>query len=158
VAIGVVTVSALQKRLPRERFFPMTALGAGACMVAGASMSSLAPAMLFVAGMGMCAGAGYVVGFTILHETVTDEMRGRVFAALYTLVRLCLIIALAVAPFLSGVLDGLSSKFLDRTIAIGTFDVSVPGVRLTLWLGGVIILVAGLLATRIMRRAVRASH
>jgi dTMP kinase len=157
VAIGVVTVSALQKRLPRERFFPWTALGAGACMIAGASMSNLALAMLFVAGMGMCAGAGYVVGFTILHESVEDDMRGRVFAALYTLVRLCLIIALAAAPFLSGVLDGLSSQFLDRSVTIGT-QVSLPGVRLTLWLGGAIILVAGLLARRSMRRHLDALH
>jgi dTMP kinase len=156
VAAGVVTVSALQKKLPRERFFPMTCIGAGVCMIAAASMSSLPPAMLLVAGMGMCAGAGYVVGFTILHESVEDEMRGRVFAALYTLVRLCLIIALAIAPFLSGALDGLSSEFLDRSITVGAFDVSLPGARLTLWLGGAITLLAGVLANRIMRRHLQA--
>ena len=38
-----------------------------------------------------------VVGFTLLQENVSDELRGRVFATLYTVVRLCLLAALTVA-------------------------------------------------------------
>src|SRR5439155_1666714 len=83
--VGVIGLSAVQKRLPREQIFPLAILAAGGCMFAAACMSSLAPAMAFVAGMGVCAGAGYVVGFTILQENVEDELRGRIFAALYTL-------------------------------------------------------------------------
>jgi dTMP kinase len=152
VAVGVIGLSALQKRLPRDRIFPLSILGAGACMFAAACMTSLAPALAFVAGMGICAGAGYVVGFTILQENVEDELRGRIFAALYTLVRLCLIIALAGAPFLSGLLNRLSERFFDSSVSIGGFSVALPGGRLTLWLGAVIILFAGVLATRAMKR------
>ena len=44
-------------------------------------------------------------------------MRGRIFSALYVLVRLCLLIAFAVGPFLSGGLDGLSQDlFGDRRV------------------------------------------
>jgi dTMP kinase len=151
VAAGVIALSLLQKRLPRERIFPLAILGAGGSMFAGACMSSLAPAMGFVAGMGVCAGAGYVVGFTILQENVEDELRGRIFAALYTLVRLCLILALAGAPFLSGLLDRISNHFFHRRVTIGWFSVGLPGGRLTLWLGASIIVLAGMLATRAMR-------
>lgn len=150
VAVGVLGLSAVQKRLPRERIFPLAILGAGGCMFAGACMSSLAPALAFVGGMGVCAGAGYVVGFTILQENVEDELRGRIFAALYTLVRLCLIIALTVAPLLSGLLNNLSSRYLDQQITLGGFSVGLPGGRLTLWLGAVIIFLAGILASRAM--------
>ena len=52
--------------------------------------------------MGVCAGAVYVLGFTILQENVEDELRGRIFAALYTLSRLCLLISLSLAPLLAG--------------------------------------------------------
>ena len=151
VAVGVIGLSAVQKRLPREQIFPMAILGAGACMFAAACMSSLAPAMAFVAGMGVSAGAGYVVGFTILQENVEDELRGRIFAALYTLVRLCLIVALTLAPLLSGLLNRLSTSWFNQQINVGGFSVGLPGGRLTLWLGSIIILVAGVLARRAMR-------
>jgi dTMP kinase len=150
VAVGVLGLSAVQKRLPRERIFPLAILGASACMFAGACMSSLAPAMAFVGGMGVCAGAAYVVGFTILQENVEDELRGRIFAALYTLVRMCLIIALTLAPLLSGLLNSLSSRYLDQRVTIGWLSVGLPGGRLTLWLGAIIIFAAGVLASRAM--------
>ena len=38
--------------------------------------------------LGLCAGASYVVGFTLLQENVADELRGRIFATLYTVIRL----------------------------------------------------------------------
>ena len=151
VAVGVIALSAVQKRLPREQIFPLAILSAGVCMFAAACMSSLAPAMAFVAGMGVCAGASYVVGFTILQENVEDELRGRIFAALYTLVRLCLIVALTLAPLLSGLLNRLSTAWFNRQVNVGGFSVELPGGRLTLWLGSIIIIVAGALARRAMR-------
>ncbi|MEA2931350.1 MAG: hypothetical protein QOI56_135, partial [Actinomycetota bacterium] len=90
LAVGVVGLSLLQNRLPHQRVFPVAVLGAGASMMAASSMSSLALCLTFTAGMGVCAGAVYVLGFTILQENVEDELRGRIFAALYTLSRLCL--------------------------------------------------------------------
>ena len=103
--------------------------------------------------MGVCAGAVYVLGFTILQENVEDELRGRIFAALYTLSRLCLLISLSLAPLLAGLLDNLSKRLLDRRIDLLGLTVELPGVRLTLWLGAAIILVAGTLALRSQQRA-----
>ena len=148
VAVGVVGVSAVQQRLPHQRVFPLAVVGAGAALMAAASMSTLAAAMAFVAAMGVCAGAVYVLGFTILQESVQDELRGRIFAAFYSLSRLALLASLAAAPFVSGALDGLSQTFLDGEIDVYDLTVSLPGVRLTLWLGATIILVAGVLAIR----------
>jgi hypothetical protein len=86
-----------------------------------------------------------VLGFTLLHESVEDELRGRIFSALYTLVRLCVLLAIAVAPVLADLLDGVSDRLLDGQIDVG-IEVAIPGVRLTLWLAGVIMLVAGALS------------
>ena len=148
VAAGVVGVSAVQHRLPHQRLFPLAVLGAGGALMAAASMSSLGATMAFIAGMGVCAGAVYVLGFTILQESVEDELRGRIFAAFYSLSRLCLLASLAAAPLLSGALNGLSQSFLDGEIDVFDVTISLPGVRLTLWLGATIILVAGALAMR----------
>jgi dTMP kinase len=149
--VGVVGVSAVQHRLPHQRLFPLAVLGAGGALMAAASMSTLAPAMGFVAAMGVCAGAVYVLGFTMLQESVEDDLRGRIFAAFYSLSRLCLLASLAAAPFVSGALDGMSQSFLDGEIDVFDLTVSLPGVRLTLWLGATIILIAGALATRALQ-------
>ena len=144
VAVGVLGLSAVQRRVPRERLFPPAVLGAGAALIAGASMSSLGPALLFVAAMGVFAGGVYVMGFTLIQENVSDDIRGRVFATLYTLVRLCLVIALTVGPFLAGALENIS----PGSVHIAGITVQLSGVRLTLWLGGAIIIGASLLAQR----------
>ena len=111
-----------------------------------ASMSHLTPALLFVAGVGLCAGAVYVLGFTILHERVADELRGRIFSSLYTLVRFCLLLSFAAGPLLADRLGALSDSLLDGEVAIGSVAVALPGVRLALWLSSITIIGAGFLA------------
>jgi dTMP kinase len=147
VAIGVLGLSVVQRRVPKERLFPWAVLGAGAALVLGASMSALGPALVFVGVMGIFAGGVYVMGFTLIQENVSDDIRGRVFATLYTLVRLCLVIALTVGPLLAAALNNVSPGSVD----VGGFNVQLSGVRLTLWLGGVIIIGAGVLAHYALR-------
>ena len=151
VAIGVVLLSIFQRRIPKAEVFAGSLLVAGPALVVAASMSELWLAALFVAVVGVCAGSVYVLGFTLLHESVDDELRGRVFSALYTLVRFCVLIAFAVGPLLSDLLDSLSERFLDGRISLGGGEIGLPGVRLTLWLAGIIIVVAGVIAVRSVR-------
>ena len=146
VALGVVGVSVLQRRLNKARVFTISVLLAGVCLFIAASMSELWAVALWVGAMGVCAGSVYVIGFTLLHENVSDELRGRVFSSLYTLVRLCVLVAFAVGPFLAEVLGRISSKAFDQTLEIFGVEVFIPGVRLTLWLASVIMVVAGVLA------------
>ncbi len=83
----------------------------------------------------------------------SDELRGRTFATLYTVVRLCLLLALTVGPFAAGALGALSEGTVDGSVEVAGVDVSLPGVRLALWLGGVVTIVSGVMARRRMRRA-----
>ncbi len=145
MAAGVVTLSVVQRRVPHERIFVASVLGAGISLLLAASMSTLTPALGFVAVMGLCAGSVYILGFTILQSNVEDELRGRIFAALYTLVRFCLLLAFTVAPVLSSLLDRFSTQVFERSVTVGGVQVALPGVRLTLWLGGLIIIAAGVL-------------
>jgi dTMP kinase len=92
-----------------------------------------------------------VLGFTLLHENVEDELRGRIFSALYTLVRLCVLLSMAIGPVLADLFDNLSRSLVGGEVELG-IEVAVPGVRLTLWLAGVIMLVAGSLAALSLRR------
>jgi dTMP kinase len=151
VAVGVVLLSIFQRSLPKAEVFAGSLLVAGPALIMAASMSTLALASLFVAVLGVCAGSVYVLGFTLLHESVDDDLRGRIFSALYTLVRFCVLIAFAVGPFLSDLLDKLSNRLVDRQLDFGSVSIAVPGVRLTLWLAGLIIIAAGVIAVRSIR-------
>ena len=143
VAVGIVGLSVIQRRLPHAKVFLASVFGSGASILAGASMTTLTPVLALVGVLGVCAGGVYVLGFTILQTNVEDELRGRVFATLNTLVRFCLLSAFAIAPLLSALLDRLSNDLVGRDIEIAGLSIDVPGVRLTLWLGGLIILLAG---------------
>jgi MFS family permease len=151
VTFGVISLTFLQRALPKPWIFTIAVLVAGVALVFAASSSTLAPAIIAVAVMGVCAGTVYVLGFTLLHEHVADELRGRIFTALYTLVRMCLLVAMMVGPFLTELLDRLSARWWDRSIELAGIEIAIPGVRLTLLLAGCIIVFAGWLAALSLR-------
>lgn len=162
VAGGVVALSVVQGRVSHDRVFALAVGGAGVSIIVAAAMSNLALVMLGIGALGVCTGAVYVLGFTILGESTSDDLRGRIFGVFYTLARLCLLLAFTLAPLVSGMLDGLSSHLrrhagrLQIKGEVGTsgFHVALPGARLTLWLAGFIILFAAWIARRDLSRAV----
>jgi len=155
MAAGVLLVTTMQKRIPKDRVFCWSVIVAGMALIGGASMSTLPAAVFFVALLGICAGSVYVLGFTILHETVADELRGRTFSALYTLVRFCLLLSFAVGPLLAETLGRPSKRIVENRADVLGLDIALPGVRLALWLAGVVILAAGVLAVVSLRAGER---
>ena len=145
VALGIVGLTLRQNRLNKERVFQVAVFGAGACLFVATSMWSLIGSSLLVGGLGVCAGTVYVLGITLLQESATEELRVRVFAGLFTLVRTSVMLALLLGPALALFLNGLSDKFFDKDVNILGFDVIIPGVRLTLWLAALIMVAAGFL-------------
>ncbi len=160
VATGVVSLSALQKRLPREQAFPILVFAGGVSMFFGVSMSTFWLAALGIFGLGACAGSVYVLGFTLLQEHTDDELRGRIFATMLTLVRACVLMALVIGPVLATVFNGFArSATGDQDgvpeASIFGFDLAIPGVRLTLWLAALILMGAGVIASRSMQLGLR---
>ncbi|MGQ0617302.1 MAG: MFS transporter [Acidimicrobiia bacterium] len=156
VAAGVLLLSLIQNRLPKARAFELALFGCGGCLIFAAAMSALALSLIGVFGLGVCGGAVYVLGFTLLHESVDDQLRGRIFSALYTLVRMCLLISFTLGPLLAEVFDRLSNRlFSEATIRFPGGSLYLPGVRITLWLAGAIMLVAGVVAVRSLRAGPR---
>ncbi|MGH9001253.1 MAG: MFS transporter [Acidimicrobiia bacterium] len=147
-AIGVISLSAVARRLRPEVVFLSAVFTTGMGLILATSVSTLMPAVILTGAFGMGAGVAYVSGFTIIQGHVDDELRGRTFATLYTIIRFCLLLSLGVAPWLAGALDGLSGALFDgRTIDVG-FEVAVPGVRLAFWFGGVVTVAAAAVISR----------
>ena len=160
VATGVVSLSALQKRLPREQAFPVLVFAGGVSMFFGVSMSTFWLAALGIFGLGACAGSVYVLGFTLLQEHTDDELRGRIFATMLTLVRACVLMALVIGPVLATVFNGFARTATGDQEGVPSaslfgFDLAIPGVRLTLWLAALILMAAGVIASRSMKLGLR---
>ena len=155
VALGVVGVSALQKRLPKRTVFIAALFAAGLSLFLAASSSTLTMAVVFVGLMGVSVGPVYVIGFVLLQEEVDDEVRGRVFSSLNTVVRLCVLISMVAGPLLAAVLGRLSTALVDGSLDIPGGSIALPGVRLALWLAAVIILGAGFAAMGSLRSGQR---
>ena len=157
VASGVGLVTWRQKYLDKARTFILALTGAGVFLALAASIGQVHASTSMVFGIGICAGSVYVLGFTLLHETVEDELRGRIFSTLYLLVRGCVLLALVVGPLMEDMLDRLSRLLWNRRLELFGLEVHLPGVRLTLWLAAVIILTSGAVAAGSLRSGVRAS-
>lgn len=148
VGIGVIVVSILQRKISLDRVFVVTVFGAGAALGAASAMSGLAATAICICAMGLCVGAIYVLGFTMLQVSVEDDMRGRVFAAFYTVTRLCILFALIAAPLLALAIDGV----FDSHIEVMGIDMFIPGVRITLLLGAIVMLGGGVVAGKSLHR------
>jgi hypothetical protein len=84
---------------------------------------------------------------------VADDLRGRIFATLYTVIRMCLLVALVVSPLFADFWDWVVNDLMGvGTVSVGRVEYSFPGVRIALWCGGLLTLFAGLYARWSMKR------
>ncbi len=133
VGVGMGTVTLFGRFISRREIWFGAGLSVtGAAIVATALAGSLigAAAWTFLAGLGT--GVAYVTGFTHLHSVVTDEIRGRTFAALFASARAALLVSFGLAGIGAAALDGLVSGRLGS------------GIRAVMTVGGAVIVSSGL--------------
>ncbi len=129
--------------LSRRRLFGLALVFAAVCLILTAVMPQVALAIVFVVGIGFGAGVAYLAGMTLLGTDVDDEMRGRVFAILQSMIRVVLILALSSVPF-------AVAQVGERRIDFAGMHGTVDGTRFVLVTGGILALIAGLFAYRKM--------
>lgn len=155
MALGMVAGAILVPRLANR--VPLQALFLGAVTVFGASMLIFASigvywvALIFGVTAGFCIACLTVAGNTYVARTVADEIRGRVFTAMESVIRVALLLSMVVV---SPMADLLAT--LIRTLSEGMTDPSwFTGPRVTLQIASFIVLGAAYYAYRTLdwRRA-----
>ena len=140
VGLGMLGVAVFST--DRTRYDLTYALSLG---VTGLSigLAAFAETILGASGWVLLAGVGtgyaYVMGFTHLHGVVDDTLRGRTFAALFTLVRTAMLVSFTVAVLVASALHGLLPAPFD------------DGIRNVFALAGILILGTGLLSIVVIR-------
>ena len=135
--IGIVLVTIFGPRFRyKDVLFGIALLITGVSLGSAAFVKTLIGAIGWVGVMGVGAGAAYVLGFAHLHEQATDEVRGRTFAALFSLLRIGLLtsmmLALPLAGFMRGRLPGMLSSGIRDVLLIGGLTMAASGAG-TLW-------------------------
>jgi len=131
-AVGMGATTLWGRRIVRrEAVFAGALTLVGVCIVLVSFAATVAGAAGWVLVAGAGTGVAYVMGFTHLHASVTDDIRGRTFAALFSTARAALLVSFGLAGLGAAALDGL----LPGTLG--------SGVRAVLLLGGVTIVGSG---------------
>ena len=148
VFIGLAGGMALGPRLltgfSRRRLFGLGIVVAGSALSVLALLGDLVLAVLVVLVVGAGAGLAWVCGYTLLGGEVDDDLRGRTFSLLASLVRLDLLLVLSVTPFVVGLVGE------NEVVLPGGARVGLDGVSVVLFLGGLLAVAAGVAAYRQM--------
>jgi dTMP kinase len=150
LVVGIVTVPLATRRVRQERLFPITMALAGAMAMIIATVPSFIWALTLGTLLGAAAGLSFVMGYTLLQQHTPDPMRGKTFGAFYTVTRTSLFAALGIAPFIAGAISG--------SMVINGQFLRLSGVRITIFLGGLVALYSSLSAMRGIGRALRSTE
>ena len=91
----------------RRRLFGLSIASSAIPLALIALIPNLVVVVVLVVLLGACAGVAYVTGYTIVGREVDDDTRGRVFAFLYSAIRVILLTVIAVAPFIAAAFTAL---------------------------------------------------
>jgi dTMP kinase len=144
LALGMLLGPRLLAGLSRRRLFAMAIVAAGVLLMLIAVIPELAVVVLVTVALGLAAGVAWVTGYTLIGLEVADELRGRTFAFVQSMVRLTLVAVLAASPALAGAIGHIDFH--------PTQDVTLTysGAAVVFFGAGVVAAVVGLLSYRHM--------
>jgi dTMP kinase len=144
MVIGAILIPRIEKRIPVRILFPSSALCFGVGMVAFALTTRYFAACLFAIAAGFFVAALTVGGNNYIVSEVDDSIRGRVFTALESVIRVSLLVSMIVIAPLSDLIGGAMMRFLEYEGATKLLGIPITGPRITLVLAALIVFVAGM--------------
>ena len=136
LAIGIAFGPKIFSQFSRRRLFGASLTTAGVLLVLLALIPNLVMAVFTVIILGIFSGVTWVTGFTMLGMEVQDEVRGRTFAFVQSLIRITLVAVLAIAPVVAAAFGVHTYKFENATV-------NFNGAQITILIAGLIAAIIG---------------
>lgn len=114
LGLGMWRGPRLLQGLSRRRLFGIALTLTGLLLFPLALVQQLPVVVGLTAALGFFAGVGWITGNTMLGLEVPDEVRGRTFAFVGSMIRLALALVLAVSPLLAGLIGTHRIGPLDK--------------------------------------------
>jgi dTMP kinase len=145
--LGAVIVPRIAARMSLEALF-VAGVGLFGLSILGFSTTGYyAVAAFFAVASGFCIAQVTVAGNTFVAETVADEVRGRVFTALESVLRVALLASMVVVAPIGDLASGQVRRFLAATGGEPA-SLVLTGPRITLIIASAIVLGAAVYASR----------
>lgn len=141
---GAIVVPRLAERVPLQMLFLGAVTTFGVAMGVFASVSAYWMTVIFGVTAGFCIACLTVAGNTYVARTVADDIRGRVFTAMESVIRVSLLVSMVVVAPVGDLLAALLRRFTGEGAQVSWFT----GPRLTLLLASLIVLGAAYYAYR----------
>jgi dTMP kinase len=144
LATGIALGPRIFSQFSRRRLFGAALTIAGFLLIVLSLLQNLVLAIFVVVILGAFSGVSWVTGFTMLGMEVTDDLRGRVFAFVQSLVRISLVGVLAVAPLAAAAIGEHDFNFRE-------VQLTYNGAAFTMLGGGIIATFVGILSYHQMK-------
>jgi dTMP kinase len=144
LALGITLGPKALAQFSRRRIFGAALTMAGAVLILLSLIQNLVLAILITLVLGFFSGISWVTGFTMLGLEVEDQLRGRIFAFIQSLIRVVLILVLAVSPLIAAAIG-------RHTYEIGEVTLTYNGAAFTMLFSGIIASAVGVLSYKQMR-------
>jgi dTMP kinase len=136
LAIGIAFGPKIFAQFSRRRLFGASLTTSGIFLVLLALISNLVLSVIIVTILGAFSGIAWVTGFTMLGMEVHDEIRGRTFAFVQSLIRITLVAVLATAPIIAATIGEHRYEFQNLTL-------DYNGAQITIGIAGLIAVLIG---------------
>lgn len=144
LGLGFVAAGPAGLRLPKDIIFSGGVMALGLFTLLFGGVSTLPSALAFAGLCGVAAGFAYPCGYALIQEKLSPELRGRASAAINSVMRLAVVGAAAFAPLVVKLIDSAT----PRSLGIFGLSIEIRGIRVAMWIGGVLIIFAGLVTTK----------
>jgi dTMP kinase len=144
LALGISFGPKIFAQFSRRRLFGISLTISGLMLVTLSLVLNLVLAIFITILLGLFAGISWVTGFTMLGLEVEDEVRGRTFAFVQSLIRVSLVLVLAIAPLVAAAIG-------EHTYSFRTTTVTYNGAAFTMFFAGLIAVLVGVLSYLQMR-------
>jgi dTMP kinase len=136
LALGIAFGPKVFSQFSRRRLFGASLTMSGLFLVLLAAIPNLVLAVFVVVLLGSFAGVCWVTGFTMLGMEVQNEVRGRTFAFMQSLIRVTLVAVLAISPLIAAAVGKHAFQFQN-------IHVRYNGAAITILIAGLIASVIG---------------
>jgi len=147
MVIGALLVSRLERRVKLQLLFAGSVAAFGVSMLGFASVERYWVAGVFATVAGACIATLTVAGNSYVVHTTADEVRGRVFTALESVIRVSLLLSMVVMAPLNDLIGRYVAEFA-RSNALVPANVVLTGPRITLQISALIVIGAAIYGFR----------
>lgn len=156
VVVGAALAPWANRAFPKEKWFGRAVIGFGIVLIVFAWIDVYVLSLVVICIGGALLGYLLVTAYTLLHQSLDEEIRGRVFAAMQTIMRTCLLASMGVFALIGGLfrlwIPWTEKNQVSKTLNLGFMSKSFYPAMLALMVGGAIVIVGGVVSIRSLRK------